>query len=344
MMAIGKIADSVSLFKRMRWLPIALAFLLPAIVVASEGTVTFQEENDTYALHHRSDRSYTNGTRVLWDWVPAEHSGTERVARRLCYGATDCATRVTLGAMQTMYTPENLKCERPIPGDRPYAAWLAALAMADAVKERTIDHLELYAGIVGPHAHGKQTQTFIHRLRGYQLPMGWQNQIGDRPGLEAIYERRWFAVKRDWIDLTPAASGAVGSVFDYVAASGTLRLGVHLPDRFFHGTPAPAAAPPPPQASAMSALESAPKKPRWDAFVFATAAGRAIGYNVFLDAAPALYGISRKPFVHDQQYGVSARLFFIRLQYAHTIRSVEFTPERSGHRYGIITLSVGGRP
>ena len=189
----------------MRWQLFVLASLFPAIVAASDGTFTGQEENDQFALNHRSDRSYTNGTRLLWDWIPADGSTMKRAARRLCYGDKDCRTRVTLGAMQTMYTPENLACERPIPGDRPYAAWLAALAMADANAGNTIDHVELYAGIIGPHAYGKQAQTFVHRSRGYQLPMGWQNQISDRPGLEAIYERRWFALKRDWVALTPMA-------------------------------------------------------------------------------------------------------------------------------------------
>jgi hypothetical protein len=324
---------------------LAFAFLIPTVLCG--GNFTVQEENDLFALSHRSDRSYTNGTRLLWEWAPRESSWAERTARRLCYGVKDCDTRTALGLVQTMYTPENLKCERPIPGDRPYGGWLAALAIADGVTERTIDHLEVYAGIVGPHAYSKQTQTFIHRSRGYQLPMGWANQISDRPGVEAIYERRWRTwpkpgTLRDSVDFTPAVSGGVGTVFDYVAASSTLRLGFHLPDRFFRSIPAPAAAPPP-QASAMVA-EPDRKQSRWDAFVFATATGRVIAYNVFLDAAPAIYGISRKPWVYDKQYGVSARLFFIRAQYAHTIRSIEFTPERSAHRYGIITLSVGNQP
>jgi lipid A 3-O-deacylase len=322
---------------------LALVFLLPVAAWASQGVFTLQEENDLFALHHQSDRSYTNGTRMVWEWEPA---GARFLPHRVRDGcrAPECRTRVALGLIQTMYTPQNLKETRPISGDRPYGGWLAGVAMADVIRSSTIDHIELYLGIVGPHAYSKQTQTFIHNTFGFQHPNGWANQIGDQPGIEAIYQRRWYVPEprkmRRYVDLTPAASVGVGTVFDYVGASVTARLGVHLPDRFLPPLPAPSAAPPPQASSASEVVNSA----TWDAFVFATAGRKLIGYNVFIDDAPPFYRIHREPFFDDRQVGVSVRFHCIRVQYAHTIRGAEFTPDYRRHSYGIATLSVGANP
>lgn len=157
-----------------------LIMLAAATSHGANGAFTLQEENDVFAANHRTDHAYTNGARFLWDWT-ADRGSMQflaRNARRLCH-TTLCETRLTLGVGQTMYTPQNLKATRPIAGDRPYGGWFFGVVMADALEQSTIDHVELYAGIIGPHAYSKTTQTAVHRAIHAQKPMGWANQISD---------------------------------------------------------------------------------------------------------------------------------------------------------------------
>jgi hypothetical protein len=312
-----------------------LIMLAAATSHGANGAFTLQEENDVFAANHRTDRAYTNGARFLWDWT-ADRGSMQflaRNARRLCH-TTLCETRLTLGVGQTMYTPQNLKATRPIAGDRPYGGWFFGVVMADALEQSTIDHVELYAGIIGPHAYSKTTQTAVHRAIHAQKPMGWANQISDRPGVLAVYERRFYAIDRKYFDITPVVRGAAGSVFDYFAGGGTARVGFNLPPRFLRAIPA------------VASLHrvATPSSSSWDAFLFATLDARVVAYNVFLDAADASYGISRKPFVYDRVYGASVRDRHVRLMYAHTIRSGEFDPDRRPHRYGTITITIGSHP
>jgi hypothetical protein len=64
---------------RTRWA--VLAALLTAISLQAQTTFTLQEEDDSLVSESvRGDRGYTNGTRILWSWIPG--SGSQSVWRR----------------------------------------------------------------------------------------------------------------------------------------------------------------------------------------------------------------------------------------------------------------------
>ncbi len=43
------------------------------------------------------------------------------------------------------------------------------------------------AGVVGPDASAKETQTFIHRVIAYQKPMGWKHQAKNKLLLDVSF-------------------------------------------------------------------------------------------------------------------------------------------------------------
>lgn len=333
----------------MRPVPI---FVLPYLLLTAgigtshaqtPGTFTLQEENDLLAFNDRADRGYTNGTRLTWTWSPLESSWADRLVGTICGDAEDCRRSATLGLGQSMYTPENLESRRTIRGDRPYGGWLYGVLMLDAVKEETADHLEVYAGIVGPSARAEEAQTFIHQeiTPSAPDPLGWDTQIGDRAGFLMTYERRQsFLELQDrndlpFLDLTPTLGGALGNVFDYLAAGATLRIGYNLPPRFHRSIPSFA-----PETSNTDVSEV----PRWDAFLFATAEARYVAHNLFLDAENESYRIRREPVVRDRRIGATVRVRGVRIEYSHTFRSPEFEPDPRSHSFGTLSLIFGTQP
>src|SRR6185503_10647708 len=129
----------------MKWLgPVSLLSILTGSAVGATcgpgqpagacGNFTLQAENDAFAIGDTSDRGYTNGTRLLWGWEPAEGSPVDRLAGRLCFGADrlTCGRYATAGLGQSMYTPENIQSRERIIGDRPYGGWLYGVLMLDA--------------------------------------------------------------------------------------------------------------------------------------------------------------------------------------------------------------------
>src|ERR1051325_85608 len=221
-----------------------LLALFAAASLHAQTTFTLQEEDDSLVRRSlRSDEGYTNGTRMLWNWVPAQDSTLERLGTILCRHENEarCERSVTAGIGQNMYTPENLAETRRIVGDRPYGGWLYGTLMFDATRLQTNDHVELYAGVIGHDSHAAQAQIFWHRhvTPAAQDPRGWENQIGEWPAILGVYERRVKLLPRQvrfdepqHFDVTPAIGGAAGNVFVNAKASATVRLGFNLPSRF----------------------------------------------------------------------------------------------------------------
>jgi hypothetical protein len=332
-----------------RTIGLVVLLLTPKVAMAQAlGTFGIQEENDLYAVNDRADRAYTNGTRLVWTWSPAPLSWIDRLFVPLCGGASHavCGRSATGGIGQSMYTPENLRSRTRIKGDRSYGGWLYGMLMLDAMKEDRADHVELYAGVVGPASHAEQAQKFIHRHVATSAPdpLGWNTQISNRPGVLATYERRIKLVelinqdRHPYFDFTPALGGAAGTVFDYVSGSATLRAGYNLPPRFFRPIPSIASLGLLPE----SALNPEPSP--WDAYVFATAEARYVAHNIFLDTQEEAYAIRRKAVVRDRRIGAAIRVHWLRIEYAQTFRSPEFEPHPRAHSYGTIKLTIGAQP
>ena len=94
------------------------------------GTLTVQEDNDVFALSDRSDRGYTNGTRLTWAW---EERSTPRFALNLAdrlVAGENCRRKASISIGHDMFTPENLQKREKIVGRSP-ALWGLALQRAE---------------------------------------------------------------------------------------------------------------------------------------------------------------------------------------------------------------------
>ncbi|MFL6248003.1 MAG: lipid A deacylase LpxR family protein [Thermoanaerobaculia bacterium] len=338
----------------MRPLYVFIAIVVTATLFAQPKTFTLQGENDSW--FGDSDDGYTNGTRLLWSWEPKEASPLGKLAAIVCrHELTDtCRRTVTAGLGQTMYTPRNLGTPLRTVGDRPYGGWLFGTLMFDATRATTNDHVELYAGVIGPHSYAAEAQTFIHQevTPAATDPEGWDHQIGEFAGVLATYERRQQLLSRrsgdvEWFDLSSALGGAAGNVFVNGNATATARLGYNLPERFIS----------PIQEAAPLALDGSAPQPKpkpnknWDAYVYAAANAAYVARNIFLDAEDEAYRIEREPNVREHRMGVSVRIRKVRLAYQHTWRSSEFSTFIGGRTraardssYDMVLLSFGPEP
>jgi lipid A 3-O-deacylase len=340
----------------MRRFLIVIAGFVLIMPLHAQTTFTLQEENDSFARASlRSDRAYTNGTRMLWSWVPSGHSRLDRVAAILCGHTTEqCDRTVTAGLGQNMYTPENLARTSPVLGDRPYGGWLYGTLMFDATRQRTNDHIELYAGVIGRDSHAEEVQTFVHQhvTPRAQDPLGWDNQIGEWAAFLASYERRVKLLPRklrndrlSWFDVTPAIGGAAGNVFINASASTTVRLGYNLPPYFIEPIRAV------PFALRTNTREKPETRPDWDAYIYVVANATYVARNVFIDAEDEQYRIERRSSVREHRAGISVRVRHFRFAYQQTWRSSEFRPlvtrvqqSSRAHSYGMIMISIGPNP
>ena len=349
------------------------ASLHAQIVTRADDGKTFilQEEDDSLvSTSLASDRGYTNGTRLLWRWQPASETRLGRIADALCgHHPVLCESHVTAGLGQNMYTPENLRVRVPIRGDRPYGGWLYGTLMLDTERESTVDHLELYAGVIGRDSHADDAQIFVHKhvTPAAPDPLGWPNQIGEWAAGLVRYDRRLRLLPRRvdegrpvWFDLTPALGGSLGNVFIDGHATLTARLGYRLPAQFIEpivstplslqvpglldgrGLGPAAAATPEARRSAQSS------RPPWDAYVYVSGTMSYVGRNVFIDAEDERYRIERRNTLREHRAGVAVRFHGFRFAYQYTHVSPEFRPlipriaqPQRAHSYGMVMISVG---
>ncbi len=201
-------------------------------------------ENDVFSeklgLAH-SDRWYTSGVKAIgkinrsdppW-WYSASWekiAGKDNNQYCMEYG-------FTLGQM--MFTPMNIRVGDPQPNDRFWGGWLYVGTLlqsrpklrADA-KRGDVETFELDIGVVGPASLAQQSQKGVHALIGAPTPEGWHNQIKNELGVQVTYTRN-FTFKEAHnnllgFDLAAHYGFAAGTLFDYVNAGATIRIGNNL--------------------------------------------------------------------------------------------------------------------
>ena len=296
-------------------------------------------ENDYFA---DSDEGYTNGLRLsllrppgsrpFWAFLGLEHVPLIPKGSPLRY-------ETSLG--QSMFTPRVITARRADPLDRPYAgfAYMAfgvmAISPANPGGHRRLDQLELTLGVVGPAALAGETQRNWHSLIAADRPEGWHGQLRNEPAINLGYRHSvrlpLRSAKGISADFTPHLGFAVGTVYDYVSAGATLRIGSDLPglgvSRIEPAIPG-------------SAYFDRFAKPHFYGFVGFD--GRAVARNIFLDGNTFQSGprVDKKIFVGDFDIGVVAVLKSVRLSYTHAFRTPEFVGQSRRSNFGSINVSV----
>jgi len=312
------------------------------------GTLGFYLENDLFA---DTDQHYTSGVKISWSSRDLEQLSDSSYAspflpvfNLLPYiNAADYQKNLVCALGQNIYTPVNTNARGLIPDDRPYAGWLY-LGLGVVWKNEDIrNSLVLDIGLIGPWSYGQETQKFIHDLRGFDSPNGWDNQLENEIGFTLAYERMWRWPKHerrsglDW-EILPHAGLALGTVATFANFGAEMRVGLNLPDDFGTSSISSAATTSTPVDGAIGAYRS-----RFDlgAYAFVRVDGRAVARNIFLDGNTFTdsASVSRNPLVADLSAGVAMNYKNTKIAYALVYRTEEFKGQKEGQTFGTVSLN-----
>ncbi|MEM7651174.1 MAG: lipid A deacylase LpxR family protein [Pseudomonadota bacterium] len=296
-------------------------------------------ENDN--LGGGTDRFYTSGVRFTWFNVntPVPDMIDEMADAVPTFDINDTtSTFFTFG--QNIYTPEDIELRANQDNDRPWAAFLYGSVGLATLEGNHIDELELTLGIVGPEALGEQTQKLIHtHVSNSPTPKGWRNQLDFEPGIILSAQRRWPAA---WaadlgdyrLRAEPNMNVSLGNIYTYAGTGLTFTFGPY--QSRFQDTP-PRVRPAMPGSGYFETPDQ-----NWSWYLFASADGRLMGRNIFLDgnSFSSSHDVDKKFLVGDATAGLAFTLGDYRLSYSLNARSKEFDGQDDPSVFGALTLST----
>lgn len=319
---------------------VAAAILALAPVAApAQSAFRARLDNDAYNFWQhpaaRTDDEYTNGVRLS-----AELYRVPRWAKRLTKEPPSCEVRAgsqstcvshELSIEQDIYTPDLTRAPHTVAGwelERPYAAWLYVSSTARFARPRSLDEVELAAGVTGQPALGKVAQGIAHAIneRYTREANGWDTQIGFEPGLLLRYRRSWLAraatARGPGFELQPYVGAAAGNILTNAEAGLQARLGF--------------------------AMSHPWHVPSWDArapfelFIVAGARQEFVAHNFSLDGnlLHPKRAVEREPLVGEHTIGFGVRLGRVSLAWRAVTRSREYVSGPKHHSYGIMQGGV----
>lgn len=357
--SIGMAGKRSSKTKRFVQIVVLLAGLFGCIAAATAGEAPSPGEAWTFSLYFENDlfggtdHNYTNGVKL--SGISPDLSGyreSEEIPRwalpwiqKLPFINTPGLQRnLGLSIGQSMYTPQDTSRSSLVRDDRPYAGW-TYLGVAFHSKDTSrLDTLEFQAGIVGPSSCADETQRMVHRLRGLEVPSGWDHQLHNEPGLALVYERKCRVLDKRRIggpglDAITHLGAALGNVSTYANAGIELRAGWNLPADFGDALIRPAGDTNAPVSARDPRLSG---QDGFSLYAFGAISGRAVLHDIFLDGNTFKnsHSVDKEPLVADLSAGVCLVFGRFKLSYAQVIRTREFERQEKHHKFGSVTLSV----
>lgn len=308
-------------------------------------TFTFYWENDAIT---GTDKDYTNGLKLTWSSPftakRQDKDGlTTWIMDRLPFinnSNTQRATSLSLG--QNIYTPEATDRSDLVEDERPYAGYTYVGFGFHSQRENRRDVWELDIGVVGPFSQGETLNHFAHDTLGFDRSQGWDNQLENELGIEAVCETKW----RVWqmppnhgfgADLTTHLGGSVGNIAIHFNTGAELRLGWFVPQDF--GT-----CPIRPGCDVGMALGDSVdrfKKTGFAAYIFLAVDGRWVLRDIFLDGNTFQdsHHVDKEPFVADYLAGLAVTYRRFRFSYAFVQRTKEFKEQDESHAFGAVSIA-----
>lgn len=324
---------------------------LPGIVALGQHPEIYNLyfEND---LFNGTDNGYTNGVKFSWvsanlkDYIydpclPLWVRRLNRIFEAVHPGRYTSRNMVVSGG-QAMYTPRDKSRTDLIRDDRPYAGWLYLGLGYNARDERQMDAVEVNLGVVGPAALARQTQDFTHDLRGIPRFNGWDNQLGNEPGIQVVAERKnrlWESGGRTGpqFDAITHYGASLGNIKTHLNTGLELRVGNRLPNDF-------GSSPIRPAGDNNAPLQGSGTRRLSDVglHAFISVDARAVAHDIFLDGNTFSdsHSVAKKRWVGDMALGISGQWQGMKITYSHLLRSKEFETQDATHGYGSITLSL----
>lgn len=321
--------------------PAATDALIPDYQIRHR-SLSVTSENDKYFAG--TDRHYTNGFKVTWlgeTDLNQSRRFVQTVARVVPWldpEHQDWRYKVGFAIGHNAYTPADTDTATPIPGDRPYAAWLYGSILLHAQLDNQLRLIEVSAGVIGPSALGRQVQNTWHDFINVPHANGWANQLHDEPGVQLSWERRY----RNWhLAETPGSTFGMdfilrhrvtlGNVSTHAAGGLVVRAGWRLPPDFGPDLIRPAGG---------NMANGAPPV-RFSAYTYASGEVRAIARDIFLDGntwkdSPS---VDRRPIVADLNLGFVLRWPGFQIAYAQNYRTKEFYGQLRRDVFGSVGFS-----
>lgn len=303
---------------------------------SSPGVLTFILENDIFA---GLDEQYTNGAFLRYSPPPDDLPRWALFVRDQMSGFVEAETwRVTYGLGQAMFAPADLTLKDPPPDDRPYAGYLFGTVALSADTGEQLDTVALDLGVVGPPSLAEEAQKFVHRFIGDD-PEGWSTQLGTEVAFRVVYERLHkigaTLGPELWgleVDAIPQATAALGTVDTSLSGALTLRAGRSLDMDYG----------PPRVRRSLAGFAAVDGQASGGWYVFASAEGRLVGRNLFLDGNTFRdsRSVDSEPFVAELAAGAALRLRGAMLTYSHVFRSPEFETRQSWTQFGSLSLQI----
>lgn len=304
-----------------------------------EGTWTFTFENDGF---FGSDDNYTSGLRISY------LSGNERFkkpgrffARKVLSIGPNEEVRHRRGfaIAQELYTPTDQQTSEPLPDQHPYAAYLYTEFTSLIERPNRVDQASVQLGIIGPAAFGQQSQDFVHSITGREQAQGWDNQIGNTPGINFSYERQRRLFHGNmaqtgfgW-DFVPNFGFSAGTVRTAARVGFNIRVGENLTSGYGPPRVRPS--------TAGSGFFTPQNRRSW--YVFAGSNAEAVAHSVFLEGS--LFrdddpSVDMEHFVADLQGGLAVQLGPTQLAFTYVRRTEEFDGQDGKQQFGALSFSA----
>ncbi len=276
----------------------------------------------------------------FWDVVDAAPTATQTGGGLVCG--------------QLLFTPRDITTPAPIADDMGFAGyiycggfWQRETAFAGAPHVRSLEHVELNAGLIGPSAKGYQTQQWVHNHFMGRPNDGWRNQVRDEPTAELYVRRKW-ALDQDFFsaphnkdyqwDLIPESTLALGTVYDFAEVGCTARFGVNLPRDFG-----------PPRLTDPGTPTANPQGSSF--YIYARTSARTVAHDAFTDGSmvhgartAAGSAINGEPLRADATLGLRWSGDWgrskVEVGYGLTYQTRQFREQKGTESYGALQLGV----
>lgn len=312
----------------------------PADAPATSGpAIGFWIDNDLFG--GGTDRYYSNGFQFYYfSGARPTYGNIDWLANLVPWIEPGGVRRYGFAFGQNIYTPSNLKARNPDPTDRPYAGWLYGRFSVLNEAPTAVDRIDLDLGMVGPSSLAEQTQKTVHKIvGGATYPEGWNYQLRDEPGVVLSYEHVWRGERPNTLgplewDFSPHVAGSLGNVLTFAAVGSTVRLGGNMPP------PVGALVTRPTSSIPYQDTPYSERPGRFSWYVYASAEGRAVARNIFLDGNTweDSRHVDKYVFVGDLSGGVAMTINNVRIAYTQVLRSPEFEGD-GATSFGAISLS-----
>ena len=179
--------------------------------------INFRNDNDLY-LFNKQDQYYTNGLFFNIRRTVDSAALSPKEKNRL-WG-------ITMG--QKMYNAYTAQIHHIEEVDRPITAYLFLAANLDRYfTDESFLSFSGEIGTIGQRALGRQFQEGIHKALNLYEIAGWEYQLENAVGLDAIiqYSRLLYRNKRHWFDISAHTDATLGLNHTRVAAAPTFRWG-----------------------------------------------------------------------------------------------------------------------